>query len=100
MAAKSTHELLVDTQIKVGPGVVCAITVITDGTNDAQIILYDVASSSDVGPTNKITEIQVNGTNHYGGRTWVEPVMFQAGLYADITNSGAGAGSYIVEWRN
>ena len=97
MAAKSTHELVADTQIKVGPGVLCALTVVTDGANDARTILYDVAAAADVAPSNKITEITVISTSNYGGRTWVEPVMFQAGLYADINGTGA---SFFVEWRN
>lgn len=97
MAAKSTHELTADRQIKIGSGAVCALTVVTDGSNDARVILYDVADSADAAATNKITEITVVGANNYGGRTWVEPVMFFSGLWADVNGTGA---SYFVEWRN
>lgn len=97
MAAKTTHELIIDKQIKIGSGVVCALTVITNGADDARVMLYDVEAAGDVAPGNKITEITVKGTNHFGGRTWVEPVLFTAGLYADINGTDA---SYMVEWRN
>ena len=97
MAAKTTYELVADKQVKVGPGVVCAVTVVTDGSNDARCILYDAAAVGDIAVTNKITEITVKGANHYGGRTWVEPVRFTEGLYADVNGTGA---SYFIEWRN
>jgi hypothetical protein len=97
MSAKSTHELVAAKQIKVGSGVVCALTVVTSGAADATVMLYDAAEVGDILVTNKITEITIVSTNNYGGRTWVEPVVFTEGLYASI--SGVGA-SYFVEWRN
>jgi hypothetical protein len=97
MAAKSTHELTAAKQIKIGPGVVCALTVVTNGAADASVALYDVAAAGNIAAGNKLTEITIVAANNYGGRTWVEPVIFSAGLYATV--SGAGA-SYFVEWRN
>ena len=97
MAAKSTHKLSADKQIKIGPGVVCAVTVITNGAADARVRLYDVAASGNIADANMITEITVVAANNYGGRTWVEPVLFQAGLYADVNGAGA---FYMIEWRN
>jgi hypothetical protein len=98
MAAKSTHELVASTQIKTGSGVVCALTVVTDGADDAIVMLYDTATAAGLAVTNKITEITVKSTSNYGGRTWMEPVLFTEGLYAAL--SGSGAGSFFVEWRN
>jgi hypothetical protein len=97
MAAKSTYELTADKQIKIGHGALCNLLVITDGTNDARVILYDVADSGDAAVTNKLCEITVLGASHYGGRTWFEPVMFTNGLWADVNGTDA---SFIVEWRN
>jgi hypothetical protein len=96
MSAKSTHELVASTQISTKAGVVCALTVVTSGAADATVILYDCAAAADLAVTNKITEITVVSTSNYGGRTWVEPVLFTEGLYAVV--SGVGA-SYFVEWR-
>ena len=76
MSAKSTYELIADKQIKVGHGALCNLTIITDGTNDARVILYDVAAVGDVAVTNKLVEVTVLGGSHYGGRTWFEPVLF------------------------
>ena len=92
----STHEKTADEQLVSRNGSVCALLIMTDGTNNATVILYDVADSGDIAITNKITEITVVGSEHYGGRVWSFPVVFSNGLYADVTGTGA---SFIVEWR-
>jgi hypothetical protein len=96
MAARSTHELTADTQISTKAGAVCALTVVTNGSADARVILYDAAAVGDILVTNKIAEITVVALSHYGGRTWVEPVRFTEGLYADVDGAGA---SFFVETR-
>ena len=98
MAAKSTHELVVaDTpiQIRSSPCVVCAISVKTNGTNNATAILYD-AMDGDEAVTNKIEEITVVGSSHYGGRQWFEPVTCTRGLLLTLSGTECSA---IVEWR-
>ena len=97
MAAKTTYELEASKQIKVGSGVVCALTVVTNGAANARVLLYDVSTSGDAATANKITDLTIKAANFYGGRTWVEPVMFSEGLYAVVAGDGA---SYMVEWRN
>ena len=94
--SRSSYELTATKQVKVGPGWLCGLTVITNGAADAVGIVYDVAVAANAAATNKLTEITVVAANNYGGRTWVEPVYFADGLY--VTISGAGA-SYIVEWK-
>jgi len=97
----STYELTADTQITTKRGSLCAITVITDGTNNVTVILYDVGSSADIAVTNKLMEITVKGADNYGGRIFDSGnnVQFTEGVYADITNAGGGAGSFIVETK-
>jgi hypothetical protein len=94
----STYELTADTQILSKRGALCAITIMTDGSNDARVILYDVAAVGDIAITNKLMEITVKGADHYGGRIWDSGnnVRFTEGLYADINGTGA---SFIVEWK-
>jgi hypothetical protein len=93
--ANSTYELTADTQIRTVGGILTSCLVITDGTNDATVILYDAAAAADIAVTNKLAEFTVAGANNYGGRDWSYPVKFGAGLYMDITGTGA---SVIVEW--
>jgi hypothetical protein len=94
--SKSSYELVVDTQIIKRPGFLCSCLVLTDGTNDATAILYDVNDVADVAATNKLFEWLVTGANVCGGRNWTDPVKFSKGLYLDLTGTGASA---IVEWK-
>lgn len=70
-----------------------AVTVITDGTNDATLKLYDHASAAS---GTVILEMTVVGANNYGGRNYVTPLMTVNGCYAEVSGSNA---SYIVEFR-
>ena len=88
--AISTGELTADTTICRKPGALCAILVITDGTNAATAILYDGTASD-----KKLGEWTVPGASQYGGRNWVIPVWFENGLFLDLTGTGASA---IVEY--
>lgn len=93
--SKSTYELTSDTQITTKPGVLCSCLILTDGTNDATVIIYDVDDVADIDPTNKLFEWTVTGANNSGGRNWTSPVSFVSGLYMDITGTGA---STIIEF--
>lgn len=71
---------------------ISSVQIITDGTNDAKLILYDNASAAS---GTVITEMTVTGTGHFGGRYWAPERLCINGIYADITGTGA---SYIVEY--
>jgi len=73
-------------------GWITALEVITDGTNDAKVILYDNASAGS-GPV--IWECTAAGADNYGGRTWDFPRWCGHGIYATLSGTGA---SYIVEY--
>jgi hypothetical protein len=92
--AKSSHELVADTQITKGAGTLTSVLVLADGTNAATAIVYDVAAVGDIDPSNKLFEWTVAAGDNQGGRNWVHPVYFSEGLYMDITGTGA---SCIVE---
>lgn len=77
-----------------GSGTECyltAVKVITDGTNNAKVIIDD----SLAGTGTVIDETTVVGGDHWGGRTWPYPLKITTGIY--VTVSGTG-GSYIVEY--
>ena len=93
-ASYSTYELIADTQILTKGGTLCSVLIMTDGSNDARLILYDSATlTTDV--TKKLMEITVKAADNYGGRIWSNPVRFTEGIYADINGTGA---SFILEW--
>lgn len=85
----STGVLNADTLIWTGKNRINAITVITDGTNAATVDLYDNTAGSG--------KIAVKGRcvgnalmNHI---IFENPILFENGVYADVTGTGA---SYIV----
>ena len=69
-----------------------AIEVITDGTNDAKLIVYDALSTDG----KVVFEMTVTGSSHYGGRLFIPSVHMQTGIYGVLSGTGA---SYIVEYK-
>lgn len=94
--ARSTYELTSDTQIVIGQGFITAFTVMTDGANDAEVLIYDVADSGDAAAGNKLAEWFVTAANRVGGRDFNNSVKFVNGMWIDINGTGASA---IVEWK-
>lgn len=95
VSAKTSYEKTEDATIYSGPCLLTSLEVITDGTNAATVILYDLTSSSGAAATNKLWESTVAGATGYGGRNWTAPVRCANGIYADVNGTGA---SYIVEY--
>ena len=93
----SSYEKIADAQIVARGGELCSVLVITDGTNDATLALYDVAAAASIAASNKLAEIKVSGEDFYGGRICSDCVQFTNGLYGDVTGTDA---SYIIEWKN
>lgn len=77
-----------DTQICTGTGCrLCAVEVITDGTNAATCATYNGTTNSGVklfsgGP--------VAGVSRFGGVIYTTPVRANKGIFVDITGTGAG----------
>lgn len=69
---------------------VVSVLIITDGTNDAKLIL----TAGGAGGTVQY-ETTVIGADHYGGRVWTFPVEFATDCYGVLTGANA---SYIVEY--
>jgi hypothetical protein len=91
----TTYELTADKQILTKSGFLCTVSIITNGTDDATVIMYDVDDVGDIAAGNKLFEGKVTGANGFGGKDWTYPVKFQKGLYMDIDGTGASA---IIEW--
>ena len=93
--AFTSYEKTEDATIHTGACLLVSALVITDGTNAATVILYDKPSVTDIAAGNKLAEFTVAGATGYGGRNWTFPIVCSAGIYADVTGTGA---SYIVEY--
>lgn len=70
---------------------ITAVEVITDGSNDAVVVIYDSPTGAN---GSVIKEITVAGGDNYGGRNWVFPRKCD-GIYVDVSGTGA---SYIIEY--
>ncbi len=81
----STGVLNQDTLIWTGRNRVNAITVLTDGTNAATVELYDNTAASG---TKRVVGKCVGASlvNHI---IFENPVLFETGIYADVTGTGA-----------
>lgn len=71
--------------IVTGKCVITSIILMTDGTNDASIIIYD---STDTSGT-VIREFSVAGSSDMGGNAINHPIFMTNGIYANVTGTGA-----------
>lgn len=78
-----------DATIASGRNRINAITLITDGTNAATLLVYDNTAASGT-VIAKVTAAAIQNTVHV---VFEKPVKAENGLYADVTGTGAG---YIV----
>ena len=69
---------------------VVSVLVITDGTNNAKLVLTAGGAAGTVQ-----FETTVVGADNYGGRVWTLPVQFLTDCYGVLSGTGA---SYIVEY--
>lgn len=72
---------------------VTGVLIITNGTDNAAIIVYDNASAATGTVLFKGT---VAGAANFGGATWETPVRAKNGIYVDITGTDA---AYIIYYN-
>ena len=90
--ALTSYEQTASANIYASASYIASLHVITDGTNDAVVNLYDSATTT---TTHKIIEMTVVGADNYGGKVWKWPVKVNHGIYATVSGTGA---SYVVEY--
>lgn len=76
--------------IQTGRNRINAITLIADGTNAANVIIYDNATTNSGLVLGKVSALAGQGTVHV---IFENPVVAENGLYAALTGTGA---NYIV----
>ncbi len=81
----SSDELTADATIYDGYTLLAAVLVITDGTNDATVILYDNTAASGT----MVFEAVVAGANDAELFNFTHPVKCSTGLHLDISGTGA-----------
>lgn len=91
---KSSGEISSSAAVKASSGWVGGIIILTDGTNDATVILYDDPDSAN---GTKLFEAKIAGGDNYGGAMFPLPLEFTTGCWAEI--SGSGSPSCIVIYR-
>jgi hypothetical protein len=77
--------------IVVGKAYLTAVSVETDGTNAATIIVYDNASAAS---GTILFKIIVPGANSNANVVFTYPILANAGLYLSIAGTGAAANIY------
>lgn len=86
-ALKPSGEKDADTAIMNAKGYFGGILIITDGTNDATVALWDnasAASGTEIAPA-----IKVAGGDNYGGFLLLRPIYCDNGIYANVSGTGA-----------
>ena len=69
-----------------------AVQIVTDGTNNAKLIVYDGNSTGG----KVVFEGTILGSSHWGGRIYLPAIAINSGLYCVL--SGSGTPSYFVEY--
>ena len=82
-----------DYNVTKGPGLLYGVLIITDGSNDGAVVVYDNATSAS---GTVLFKGKVAGAGNFGGGTWEVPVRFTNGIYVDMTGTGM---SYIIYYR-
>lgn len=78
-------------QVVAGGAYLTAITVLTDGTNDATVILYDSTAASG----KVVAKLWVPGGLYSDRMSWTYPLRVGNGIYASVSGTGASA---LVEY--
>lgn len=93
----STDQQTADAQILVDPGYFYGISITTDGTNTATIVVYDSASGASGKKVIQDLVVPSSSTNRGMAFEVDPPVGLENGIYVDITC--AGTVKYTVYYR-
>ena len=78
-----------DAIISSRPAILSGAEIITDGVNDATLVVYNNTSAAG----QVLFKGKVTGPSNFGGATYEIPVNAELGIFADITGTGA---AYII----
>lgn len=89
-SSRSSGLKTADAAIQAQRSRVNAVTLLTDGTNAASVVLYDNPSAASGSVLAKVTAAGAQNTVHV---LFENPVFAETGIYADVTGTNA---EYIV----
>lgn len=89
-SSRSSGLKTADAVVATGRNRINAITLITDGTNAANVVVYDNSSGASGLVLGKVSAAGTQNTVHV---IFENPVVAENGIYADVTGTGA---AYIV----
>lgn len=89
LTLRASYELTTNTQLSTKSTLFGGVLVITDGTNNAVVNLYDVAAAGDAAASTKVWEQTVLGSDQYGGGLFPNVIRCHNGLYITISGTGA-----------
>ena len=92
MRAVCSGEKTADAAVFAAKCAITAIYIITDGTNDAKLVIHDHASAAS---GTVVHEQTIKGSDHYGGLVLPFPKSMENGIYCNVTGTGA---SYIIDF--
>jgi len=82
-----------DAAITTAGGYMTGVAIVTDGTNDATVVVYDNGASA---AGTVLFKGKVSGASNLGGATFEIPIQYDDGIYVDVTGTGA---AYIVYYQ-
>jgi len=88
---KSLGERTSDQSLWAGKGQLAAVQVLTNGTDNATVIIYDNTSASGT----KLFEATLAGSENARLFDFSSPISFDTGAYLDISGTGAGCIPYV-----
>ena len=88
-------EYTIDGAIRTSGGIICSIVIITDGTDEVNVIIYDNASAAS---GTKVINWTVPAGERYGGYDYrPNGYVYRKGLYMDITDTGSAIVAVRIE---
>ena len=92
LSGEKTSSALIYTKVTGTTCLIKAVKVVTNGTDDEKIIVYDGTDATGT----VIDETTATGSDHWGGRTWPDGGIINTGIYIALSGTGA---SYFVEYE-
>ena len=89
LAATSQGESTADGAIVTGAGQLASVTILTNGSSDATVILYNNTTITGATTAQKVFEMKVAAASNGDHFPFPYPVKFTTGLALDITGTGA-----------
>ena len=91
--ADNSGELTESQLVFTGKTLLSKVLVLTDGTNEATVVVYDSLTASG----KKMGTWVVSGPSKYGGGNVIPPEKIRIGIYVSISGTGAKAhASWVV----